>query len=194
MTYFIQMPTDLYNRLAEIAAEQHGLVTQEDARELGIPPDRLVTMARRDLLDRAAFGIYRLPLFADALTPYMEATLWPHRTRGVLSHETALDLYELSDVNPAKIHFTVPAGFRIRREVPAGYEVHHADLDPTETTLYEGIPIATPLRAIKDVIGTGLDRHLVEQAIDTALRRGRVRQRDLPELERLLGRPIQGPT
>ncbi len=40
----------------------------------------------------------------------MEATLWPRGAHGALSHETALDLYGLSDVNPAKIHITVPHG------------------------------------------------------------------------------------
>ena len=58
----------------------------------------------------------------------MEAALWPGRgMRGVLSHETALDLYALSDVNPARIDITLPRAYRIRRDVPAAYRVHHED-------------------------------------------------------------------
>jgi hypothetical protein len=50
----------------------------------------------------------------SSLDAYMDAVLWPGRgVRDMLSHETALDLYGLSDVNPAKIDVTLPrAWFR----------------------------------------------------------------------------------
>jgi predicted transcriptional regulator of viral defense system len=44
----------------------------------------------------------------------MLAALWP-AGRGVLSHDTALELHELCDVNPEKIHLTVPADYQPRR-------------------------------------------------------------------------------
>jgi hypothetical protein len=50
--------------------------------------------------------------------------------RGALSHETALDLYELCDVNPAAIHLTVLKGFRTRKQVPSAYRLHYANLTP----------------------------------------------------------------
>jgi len=40
------------------------------------------------------------------------------RTPAQLSHETALDLHDLCDVNPAQIHLTVPAAYRLRRRIP----------------------------------------------------------------------------
>lgn len=36
-------------------------------------------------------------------TKFMQATLWP-RGLGIISHDSALDLWELCDVNPARIH------------------------------------------------------------------------------------------
>jgi predicted transcriptional regulator of viral defense system len=39
----------------------------------------------------------------------MAAALWPQGIQGVLTHDTALDLWDVSDVNPAKIHITVRA-------------------------------------------------------------------------------------
>ena len=66
----------------------------------------------------------------------------------MLSHETALDLYELCDVNPSAIHLTVPSGFRTRKTVPEIYRLHQFDLDPGEVGSHEGIPIVTPERAI----------------------------------------------
>jgi predicted transcriptional regulator of viral defense system len=181
------MPTDLYAHLADVAAEQHGLVTQADARELGIAPARLVTLAQRGILERRSNGVYLVPLIpSDRWTGYMEAVLWPRGVRAVLSHETALDLYELSDVNPAKIHITVPKGHRPRREVPAAYVLHHADLTTNDVTHLEGVPIVTPERAIRQAAGTGLRPSLIQQAIRDGLRTGRLRRKQADELSREL--------
>ena len=57
--------------------------------QLGISPMTLVRMAERGQIERRGTGLYRLPLTpASRLDPYMEATLWPRRALGVLSHET----------------------------------------------------------------------------------------------------------
>jgi predicted transcriptional regulator of viral defense system len=38
--------------------------------------------------------------------------------RGTLSHDTALDLHELCDINPAQIHITIPTAYRLQKPVP----------------------------------------------------------------------------
>lgn len=83
----------------------------------------------------------------------------------MLSNETALSLYELSDVNPAKIHITVPRAHRPQREKPALYVLHRADLRDDEITAFEGIPIVTPVTAVLDAHDAGLGPALIEQAI-----------------------------
>ncbi len=90
----------------------------------------------------------------------------------MLSNETALGLYELSDVNPAKIHITVPRAHRPQRKTPALYVVHRADLRDDEITAHEGIPIVTPVRAILDAHAAGLGPALIDQAIADGQRRG----------------------
>jgi hypothetical protein len=102
----------------------------------------------------------------------MEATLWP-RGLGVISHDSALDLWELCDVNPAKVHVTVPASARIRREVPSAYLVHQRDLDLSEVTRIDGIPVVNVRRAILD----GIERHLGGHLIDQARRHARAAPR-----------------
>jgi predicted transcriptional regulator of viral defense system len=101
----------------------------------------------------------------------MAATLWPRRL-GVISHDSALDLWDLCDVNPARIHVTVPRSARLRRRTPQTYEVHERDLDPGELSNIGGIAVVTPVRAILDGVERHLDRRLVDQAIDNANRRG----------------------
>ncbi len=180
------MPGRIYNSLADIAVDQHGYVTARDAERNGIDPHRLVEMAKRGTVERVARGVYRMPVVAPTgLEQLMEATLWP-RGQGVLSHETALDLHDLCDVNPAKIHVTVPRAHRITREVPQPYAIHHRDLKASETMRHEGIAIVTPSRAILDGIETHLRGDLLHQAIDTARRRGLIRGADLALLDEKL--------
>jgi predicted transcriptional regulator of viral defense system len=179
------MPGKDYNALMDVATGQYGYVTTGDAAAVGVAADRLRKMAERRTLDRIAQGLYRVPAVAPTgLDQYMEATLWP-RGGGVLSHETALDLHELCDVNPAKIHVTVRKDLRITRAIPAVYRLDHRDLDEREITRHEGIPIVTPARAIADGIETHLGAHLIKQAIVTARRRGAITKAQETELERL---------
>src|ERR1700741_3235147 len=108
------MPGRAYDALFELATDQFGFITRKQALEAGFNRDTLIQMAKRGLVDRVGHGLYRFKAFpAGPLDPYMEAVLWPHGTMGALSHETALDLYGLSDANPAKIHITVPKKHRV---------------------------------------------------------------------------------
>jgi predicted transcriptional regulator of viral defense system len=187
--YFVQVPGAVFTELAELANEQYGFLTPEDARELDIDPINLVRMFERGHLERRATGVYRMRLTPpNPLDAYMEATLWPGRgVRGVLSDETALELYALSDVNPTKIDITVPRAHRIRREIPATYRIHHEDLPENEVTALEGIPIVTPARAIRQVHASHVGPALVAQAIDHGERNGRLKRREADELRRELG-------
>lgn len=184
------LPGRVYTQLLEIANDRFGYVTPADARAVGVDPTRLPDLARRGLADHVAHGVYRIPLVPPtALDQYMEATLWPYGVRGVLCHETALDLHELCDVNPAKIHITVPTDYRVRREMPALYVVHHRDLADEDVALHEGIPIVTPYRAILDGLDAHLGRRLIEQAAANAVARGLLRPGQLAEVKRRLEEP-----
>lgn len=167
------MPTDRFNVLAESAADRFGLVTLADTRAVGYRDTSVAEMARRGRLERVSRGVYRIPFMPGGrLGPYMEAALWPVGVRGVLSHETALDLWEVSDVNPAKIHITVPSAHRTQREVPAPYIVHREDLDAGEIGEIEGIPVVALERAIRDCVANGLGLDLIEQAVRNGRARG----------------------
>lgn len=162
------MPGRVYTELLELAQDQHGYLRTEDVRQAGVDPKRLVDYERRGVAERVAYGVYRMKgIPRDELDEYMRAVLWPMGA-GVLSHETALDLYELCDVNPAGIDVTVPRGYRTHRPVPAPYRLHYRDLTSEQTARLRGLPIVTPLRAILDAVETHVRGELIEQAIQTA--------------------------
>ncbi len=178
------MPGSAFLRLVEIANDQYGYVTTSDARQARVSAVRLAQMGRRRQLERIAQGLYRVLTHPrSSLDPYMEAALWP-RGLGVLSHATALDLLDLCDVNPAKVHITVPKSYRTwRRETPAAYVFHKRDLPPDDITKHESIPIVRAARAILDGIETPLGPALLDQAIETATRRGLLAPEELQTID-----------
>jgi predicted transcriptional regulator of viral defense system len=183
------MPGTRYKQLAERAAENYGYLTGEDARDLSVPVGTLNALARRGQLDHVEHGIYRVPLVPPSrLDQYKLATLWPGG-RGLISHESALDLYGISDVNPAKLHITVPRTYRTHRKIPALYVLHREELADGDRGSVEGIAVVSVAKAIRQAHERHLRRSLVEHAIDDAERDGWLRRRQADQLRReLLGR------
>jgi len=179
------MPGRIYNSLFDLATDQYGYVTAEDAVRMGFGKGRLPEMAARGVVERVDRGLYRFSAVPrTALDQYMEAVLWPHRAPGVISHASALDLHDLCDVNPAHIDITLPAAYRVTRVPPGVYRLHHRDLQPADIAWHEGIPVVTPRRAILDGVEAHLRRGLIQQAIETAGKRGLITRGEARQIER----------
>ena len=185
------MPGFRYVAIFEVAADQYGYVTVDQAREAGVSPKTLHAMARRGTLEHVSNGLYRISAIApSARAEFMEASLWPRGVQGVISHDSALVLHDLSDVNPARIHITVPRSHRILRRVPSIYVVHRADLAPRDVEYVEGIPVTSPVRTIRDCHAAHLGPALVRQALDDGVRQGSIKAADARRLRsELLGDP-----
>ncbi len=178
------MVRNAFAAVHEIALDQHGYVTTDQARAAGVRPHTVLMMQRRGKLERVAHGLYRDTLVAASpLGPYMAATLWPRGIRGALSHQTALELLGLSDANPARIHLTLPPAMRVRRTIPPQYVLHHAALDARDTTLVEGVCVTTALRTIRDCHRAHLGPALLRQAIEDGRRTGRLSTAEASLLE-----------
>ena len=166
MHYSERMPTDRFTELAEVAGDRHGYFELVDSREIGYADNTIAQLARRSRIERVSQGVYRIPFLpAGRLGPYMAAALWPAGVRGVISRDSALDLWEVGDVNPAKIHITVPRAHRAQRSVPAAYVLHREDLAADEVTEIEGVPVVTLERAIRECHAAHLAADLLEQTI-----------------------------
>jgi predicted transcriptional regulator of viral defense system len=182
LIHTFDMPGKWYAELFGIASDQYGYVTPHDATSIGAQDRVLVDMERHGHLHRVSRGLYRFRSFPPSpRNELMAATLWPNRL-GVISHDSALDLWDLCDVNPAKIHVTVPKTARVRRQVPPAYAVHIRSLGDSDITNVDGIPVVTPLQAILDGIERHLDDRLIRQAIDGAQQRGLLVDNDLSRI------------
>jgi hypothetical protein len=109
--------------LYELAALQGGYFTARQAREAGYEDNVHPYHVRSRNWVREARGVYRLSQFPLPARPdLMVWQLWSRNrqdeVQGVFSHATALSLHELSDVMPAKLHMTVPPGFRRMAAIP----------------------------------------------------------------------------
>jgi predicted transcriptional regulator of viral defense system len=162
------MPTDrqdLRRRLAAVAAGQSGYFTAAQALSVGYSYQAQKFHADRGNWLRVDRGLFRLPEWPigeyDNLVRW---SLWS-RDRAVISHETALAVHDLGDVNPAAVHLTVPASFRSR--APADIRLHRAELPGRDIWLNEGFKITTPLRSLLDVAAGPLD---LDQLADAVLR------------------------
>jgi predicted transcriptional regulator of viral defense system len=118
--------------------------------------------------------------------------LWPQVRRpdvaGVISHQSALTIHELSDVNPARIHMTLPTAVRLRRDVPKVLVIHYADLNAIDVERVQGVPVTTPARSIRDAHAAHLGNDLIAQAIADGRRLGTVLMTEADRLQReLLG-------
>lgn len=148
---------DPFSKLMLTAQEQQGYFTTKQAIEAGYADNTHPYHVRAGNWERVHRGIYRLVHLSppeDGPTPAW--LLWTRgrdgKPVGVLSHETALSYFDLGDFNPAKIHITVPVGFRRNSQTPKALVLHRAVLAPAEITLLRGMRICRPARALCDVV------------------------------------------
>jgi predicted transcriptional regulator of viral defense system len=164
--------TPEWDSLYEVAQGQEGYFTTEQAARAGYSP-QLLAYYRNKKVERVRRGIYRLVHFpASDHEDLVVLWLWSEQ-EGVFSHETALALYDLSDILPTRVHLTLPASWRRRRlRVPSGLVLHFADIGEGERSSFEAVPVTAPRRTLRDCVEAHVEPRLVDQAIRQARRRG----------------------
>jgi predicted transcriptional regulator of viral defense system len=124
--------------------------------------------------ERVGRGVYRLRHFPTSPLEHVVAAWLPLRPAGgVVSHESALELYDLADVIPDIVHVSVPRSQRGQRQ-RAGVQLHTLarELSVEEIREVSGVNATSPERTIVDCIDAGAQPEQVELAIRQALQRG----------------------
>lgn len=175
------------DRLREIALDQHGFVTRSQAYNEGVSKGALAMLVKRGRLERVACGVFRVPYMpSDGNDQLMLAVLWTGSPEAALSHETALALYELGDVNPSVVHVTVEKGRRINRRGGEAYCLHSETIPPNDTGWWQGIPVVKPALAIDQCIQWGTPTYLLEQAVEEGVKKRLVNRLEAEKLRRKL--------
>ena len=160
--------------LFQVAVGQHGYFTTFQAVEFGIGRQLLNYHAGTGRLERAYRGVYRFRDFPSGPRDEVAAAwLAVGKDFAVVSHESALDLLDLSDIIPNAIEFTIPRTKRYRKP-PKGITVHSTvnPPGPRETVVWDGFRVTSPARTIADVADSGTSPEHVERAVVEALDRG----------------------
>lgn len=175
---------DARSALYRIAEQQAGYFTAAQALEAGYSYAAQSYHRSVGNWCRDGWGVYRLARFPH--TPgedLVKLMLWSRdrseRTQAVVSHESALQVYELSDVLSTRTHLTVPSTFR--KPAPTGVVLHRADVDRAEVVERDGFRITSPLRTLLDIARSDVSREHLVAAVDEAIARGLVRRGVLRE-------------
>lgn len=176
--------------LFAIAEEQQGYFTSKQAADAGYQLGSQAHHFKSGNWVRVERGIYRLTRFPQSSEEQLVIyALWSRnragKPEGVYSHQTALSIHELSDLNPAKLHMTVPSGFRRTARTPKVLVLHRSNLKETDIELRQGFAVTRPLRSIADLAAAeSTSRDIVEQALNEGRRRGLITAREISELGR----------
>jgi predicted transcriptional regulator of viral defense system len=171
--------SELRRELSALALRQAGYFTAEQAREVGYTHQAQRYHVERGNWTHVGRALFRLPDWPEREEDvYVRWRLWS-RLQGVVSHQSALSVYRLGDVNPAMVHLTVPSGFRARDPAVA---LHRGPLPPEDVTEREaGYLITTPERSLLDAAAAELTQEQVDAAIADAVEEGVVVPRRLRE-------------
>lgn len=177
-------------RLFAIAEGQGGFFTAKQAEAAGIDRTHHAYHVQAGNWQREHRGIYRLVQFP--MSERSDLILWSLWSRGrddepqgVYSHQTALSLYDLSDLMPSKLHMTVPIRFRRMAEIPSILTLHYADLSRNQIEEREGYRVTRPIRAIADV-SQAVSAEILSQAFVEARSRGLITKTDIEHYRGML--------
>ena len=182
--------------LFAVAEGQQGYFTSKQAAEAGYQLGSQAHHVKSGNWTRVERGIYRLTRFPQSSEEQLVIyALWSRNRagepEGVYSHQTALSIHELSDLNPAKLHMTVPAAFRRTAKTPNVLVLHRANLSQTDIEPRQGFAVTRPLRTIADLAAAeSTSRDIVEQALIEGRRHGVITARELSELGRKTHFPL----
>lgn len=160
--------------LNRVAYSQDGYFTSKQARECGFSSQLLAHHVRSGRYERVRRGLYRLRGYPGSSSEEVRAKwLAVGGDRAVVSHESALDLHELSDVLPNAVHLLVSREDRGIKP-PEGVLIHTTSvpLAREDVVSLEGIRVTSPTRSIVDAATAGTQPEQIEAAVSQALARG----------------------
>jgi predicted transcriptional regulator of viral defense system len=115
------------------------------------------------------------------------------RDVAVVSHDSALDLLDLSDVVPDVVHLTVPRTKRYSQRTP-GTRIHTTlrPIQPGQVVVRDGIRVTSAERSIVDAAQAGTGADQIVAAVAQAVERGMTTESRLLAAARGRSRRVEG--
>jgi predicted transcriptional regulator of viral defense system len=184
----MQTSNERQKELYQIAEVQGGYFTAKQAASLGYASNKRAYHVQAGNWVREHRGIYRLALFPEPDRP--DLILWwlwsrdrSDRPTGVYSHQTALSLHDLTDVNPSRLDLTVPPSFRRGAPIPKILRLHYGLVLKAEQEILFGVPVTSALRTILEVWEEGsLPKDTLRRAFREARSSGKITRKQVAGL------------
>lgn len=174
----------LQRGLRRLVGTQHGYFTAAQALQIGYSYQAQKYHVDRGNWQRVDRAVFRLPDWPgseyDHLTRW---SLWAGPD-AVVSHESALEVHGLGDVNPARLHLTVPAPARRRNP---GVVLHQDRIPASDIEERDGFRVSRPARALAESAMAGLAQDVLDGAIAEALAASLVTPRAVRDAAARLG-------
>jgi predicted transcriptional regulator of viral defense system len=156
-------------KIYKIAENQAGYFAAAQAAEAGYTWERLSQNVKKGTFFRVSQGVYRLSQFPHSPHEDMYIAWLRIGPKSVISHESALALYDLADILPSETHVIMPRSASRRRK---GIRLHTSALNKEEIVRRDGLPLTSVERTIADVIRAGMPEDQVIDVVRDALQRG----------------------
>ena len=185
-----QSPHERQSELYRLAQSQGGYLTTKQAAALGFASNKRIYHVRAGNWLREHRGIYKLARFpeqerSDLILWWLWSRDRSDQPTGVFSHQTALSLHDLTDVNPARLDLTVPMSFRRGVPIPKVLRLHHDDVPPKDRESLYGVLVTNAMRTILDVWEEGsLPKPALRAAFLDALKRGAITKTQVDTLQK----------
>ena len=169
-----------YEQIYEVAADNYGLITSAQAKDMGIPNIELVKLAQRGRLERLGHGVYRVRHYTPTpLDQYAEAVTIVGRDAFIFG-ESVLAMLELALVNPTVI--TVATPNTIRKRLPEyikTVKVHNSN----DVVQHDGIPVQNVADALRTCRGSVMTERLLG-AVEDARMQGFITVKEMEQLKK----------
>jgi predicted transcriptional regulator of viral defense system len=155
--------------LQRLAFGQAGYVTAAQALNLGYSYQAQKYHADSGNWLRVDRGLFRLPDWSPAPEDqWVRWTLWSNG-RGVVSHDSAALVHDLGELDPRRVHLSVPIEFRA---VHPAVVTHSIELATNDVLDHGAWRVTTPLRTLLDLARGDTTQEQVTAAVAAALEQG----------------------
>lgn len=105
--------------IKELIQNHNGIILTKDVEDAGVPRQYITILVKKGILDRVAQGVYVEPdTFVDEMY-----YIGLRSDKIIFSHETALFMHNLTDIEPLIYSVTVPRGYATNRLRESGIDV-----------------------------------------------------------------------
>lgn len=152
-----------------LAAEQGGYFSAAQAKRLGYSYQAQAHHVAVGNWHRVDRGLFRFAEWVPELHDDLRRWTQWSKSRAVVSHETALSVHDVGELESARVHLTVPPRFTMRDDALV---LHHCELPADDILEQRGFRVTTPTRTIVDIAATRVDEDQLARAITDATAAG----------------------